>query len=70
MIILVIYGWLHKKFCNIPIKPIETFIGEGSEISLKAAKNTEVNIEVVVTLNFSFQNRGFNFVVPFIVTKE
>ena len=61
---------LHKEFQNISIQPIETFIGEGSDISLKAANNTEVNIKHVVTLNLSFQNTGFNFAVPFIVRKE
>ena len=49
MIILANKGWLHKEFRNISIQLIETFIGEGSDISLKVANNTEVNIEDVVT---------------------
>ena len=47
--------WLNNEFCNIAIQPVETFIGEGSDISLKAASNAEVNIEGVVTLNLKEQ---------------
>ena len=61
---------LHKEFRNITIQPIKTFIGVGSDIFLKAENNTQVNSEGVVTLNFSLQNSGLCFVVPFIVTKE
>ena len=70
MVSLVSKGWLNKEFCNTAIQSIKTFIGEGSDISLKAANNTEVNIEGVVTLSFSLQNSGFNFAELFIVTKE
>ena len=61
MISLVNKDWLNKEFCNSTIQPMETFVGAGFDISLKAANNTDVNIEGAVTLNF---------VVPFIVTKE
>ena len=52
------------------IQTIENFIKELSDFSLKAANITEVKIEGAATFNFSLQNNGFNFVVPFIVTKE
>ena len=70
MISLVNEEWVLKEFKNIEIQPIETFTSNGADISLKAANNTDVSIEGVVTLDFSLPNSKQNFLVPFIVTKE
>ena len=70
MISLVNEEWVLKEFKNIESQPIETFISNGADISLKAANNTDVSIEGVVTLDFSLPNSKQNFLVPFIVTKE
>ena len=70
MISLVNEEWVLKEFKNIEIQPIETFISNGADISLKAANNTDVSIEGVVTLDFGLPNSKQNFLVPFIVTKE
>ena len=70
MISLVNEEWVLREFKNIEIQPIENFISDGSDISLKAANNTDVSIEGVVTLDFRLPNSNQTFVVPFIVTKE
>ena len=70
MISLVNEEWVLKEFKNIEIRPIETFISNGADILLKAANNTDISVEGVVTLDFSLPNSKQKFLVPFIVTKE
>ena len=71
MISLISKTWLDFEFPKQTVYPIESFIGAGEgEFSLKAANNSEIDIEGIVLFDFGISNHDEKFTVPFIVTNQ
>ena len=71
MISLISREWLRKQFQDMKNNSLESFLGtKATDLKIKAANNTEVDIYWIVTFNFCISKLNDNLKVPFIVTKQ
>ena len=71
MISLISRDWLRKQFKDTKINSSEFFLGtKATDLKIKAADNTKIDIDGIVTFNFCISNLNDSSKVPFIATKQ